>query len=333
MTAHPVSEASAPANSVDAVEDFADFLDDSGELEASEEEEEDEQSDEGEEALDEEAHDESDEQEELPAIEPPVSWGTDAKELFAQLNPALQQQIVEREAQREKFIQTKAQEASEAKRSARIEAESAFAERQRQYANEVEYFASQLAPQRPDPAILQQNPVLFYQLQAEYEQGVAQQQQLQQRAIQAREEARQREEFAAYEQLQADMAVLAQQVPDWADEGKRAAFLTDVTKVGVELGYPQELLAQATAQDVLALKKALDWKSKAAKYDALQKTKMEKVRSAKTLPKVVKPGVAPTRGEINSNRAQRAWEGVKTARSKEAQADAFATFLETSGHI
>lgn len=332
MMAHPNdSEASTPANSADAVEDFADFLD-QGELETPEEEEEDEQSEEGEEALDEEALDESDEQE-IPAIEPPVSWGTDAKELFAQLPPELQQQVSEREAQREKFVQAKAQEASDAKRSARIEAESTFADRQRQYANEVEYFASQLAPQRPDPAILQQDPMLFYQMQAQYEQGVAQQQQLQQRAMQARQEAQQREEFAAYEQLQADMVVLAQQVPDWADEGKRASFLTEVTKIGVEMGYTPELLGQATAQDVLALKRAMEWKADAAKYRALQKTKMEKVRAAKTLPKVVKPGVAPTRGEVSANRSQRAWEGVKTARSKEAQADAFATFLETSGHM
>ena len=334
MSAHPnASEASTPANSGDAVEDFADFLDQSGELEAPEEEEE-EDLEEGEEALEaEESENEGDEQDELPAIEPPVSWGTDAKELFAQLPTELQQQVVEREAQREKFVQAKAQEASEAKRSARIEAESGFADRQRQYAGEIEYFASQFAPQRPDPALVQQNPALFYQLQYEYEQTVAQQQALQQRAVAAREEARQREAFAAQEQLQADMAILAQQVPDWGDEAKRTAFLTDVSKVGVELGYTPELMAEATAQDVLALKKALEWKNKAAKYDALQKGKMEKVRAAKTLPKVVKPGVAPTRGEVNSNRAQRAWEGVKTAKSKEAQASAFADFLETSGHL
>ncbi len=335
MSAHPnVSEASTPAGSGDAVEDFADFLDETGELESSEEEEEDEETSEesGDLSDEDEAQEEGDEQE-TPAIDAPVSWGTEAKELFAQLPPEIQQQVAEREAQREKFVQSKAQEASEAKRSARIEAESSFADRQRQYADEVEYLASQFAPQRPNPALVQENPALFYQLQYEYEQTVAQQQQLQQRAVAAREEARQREQFAAQEQLQADMAILAQQVPDWGDEAKRTAFLTDVSKVGVELGYSQELLAEATAQDVLALKKALEWKSKAAKYDALQKGKMEKVRAAKTLPKVVRPGVAPTRGEVNSNRAQRAWEGVKNARSKEAQADAFADFLETSGQL
>jgi hypothetical protein len=332
MSAHPLNtEASTPANSGDAVEDFADFLDESGELD----EEEEEQPEEGDleaKAEGEEAQDESEEPD-LPAIDPPVSWGTDAKELFAQLPADLQQQISDREAQREKFVQTKAQEASEAKRSAMVEAESALAERQRQYADEIEYFAGQLAPQRPNPALVASNPALFYQLQAEYEQALVQQQELQQRAMSAREEARQRDQFAAHERLQADVAVLAQQIPDWNDVEKRTALLTEVGKIGAELGYSSELMAEATAQDVLALKTAMDWKVKAAKYDALQKGKMDKVRAAKTLPKVVRPGVAPTRSEVTSARSQQSWQNVKQAKSKEAQASAFADYLETSGHL
>jgi hypothetical protein len=332
MSAHPSNtEASTPASSGDAVEDFADFLEESGELD-----EEDEQPEDGdleaEADGEQEAQDESDEPD-LPAIDPPVSWGTDAKELFAQLPAELQQQVADREVQREKFIQAKAQEASEAKRSAMVEAESALAQKQRQYADEIEYFAGQLAPHRPNPALVASNPALFYQLQAEYEQALVQQQELQQRAMTAREEARQREQFAAHEQLQADMAVLAQQIPDWNDTEKRTALLTDVAKIGAELGYSAELMSEATAKDVLALKMAMDWKVKAAKYDALQRGKMDKVRAAKTLPKVVRPGVAPTRGEVTSARSQQSWQNVKQAKSKEAQASAFADYLETSGHL
>ena len=99
------------------------------------------------------------------------------------------------------------------------------------------------------------------------------------------------------------------------------------------MGYSPEALRDVSAQDVLALRKAVEWKAKAAKFDALQKSKMEKVRTAKTLPKVNRPGVAPTRGEIGSNKSQAAWQNVKAARSKDAQANAFADYLETSGHL
>jgi hypothetical protein len=318
------------ASPVDAVEDIANFLD----AEATQPEEEEEELEGGElDAADsEEAQDESDEPG-LPAIDPPVSWGTDAKERFAQLPVELQEFVSEREAQRDKAVQRATTEAAQAKRSASIEAETVFAERQRQYASEVEYLAGQLAPQRPNPALVQSNPALFYQMQAEYEEAIVQQRELQHRAMTARQEAGQREQFAANEQLQADMAVLAEQIPDWNDTEKRTALLTEVGKVGAELGYSSDLMAEATAQDVLALKKAAEWKSKAAKYDALQKGKMDKVRAAKSLPKVVRPGVAPTRGEISSARSQQSWQNVKQATSKETQAAAFADYLETSGHL
>jgi hypothetical protein len=60
---------------------------------------------------------------------------------------------------------------------------------------------------------------------------------------------------------------------------------------------------------------------------------METVRSAKSLPKVSRPGVAPTRGEVSNARAQQSWQNVKSATSKDAQASAFADYLENSGQF
>ena len=337
MMAHPSSGAEAseaPANDGNAVEDFADYLDtldDGVEEEEDTSEEEDEQSepelDEGED--DQEEADEP----EAPAIDPPVSWGQDAKELFAQLPADLQKQVAERETQRERFVQQKAAEAAEAKRTASVEAMNAFAETQRHYATELEQYASLLAPQAPDPLLLQQDPVAFYQLQAQYEQAKVQHQSMVQRSAQAREEAAWREQQAEAAQLQADMAILEQAIPEWSDISKRQELLTDVVRIGADLGYSDEVMRMASAQDIIALKKASEWKAKAARFDALQKTKMEKVRAAKSLPKVVKPGVAPTRGEVNHSKSDRAWQGVKAARTKEQKADAFATYLETSGLV
>jgi len=318
-----------PAETGDAVEDFADFLD-------THEEEKEDSPDEGDtleaEAEGEEAQDEGEEQEE-PAIDPPISWGTDAKELFGQLPSDLQKQVVEREAQRERFVQQKAAETAEATRTAEARALSQFAETQRQYASELEQYASFFAPQPPNPAMASTDPVAFIQLNAQYQAELAQQQQLQQRSYQAQQEAYQRSQQADAAQFQADIAILEQAIPEWSDVAKRQELLTDVTRIGAELGYTQEVMAQASAADVLALRKAAEWKSKASKYDALQKTKMDTVRSAKTLPKVSRPGVAPTRGEVSNARAAQSWQNVKTAKSKDAQSAAFADYLENSGQL
>ena len=333
--AHPATpEASAPpANSGNAVEEFADFLDtipDEDEEDAPEGDDEPLEGDEPE--SDEEAQGEEDEPDE-PAIDPPVSWGTDAKELFAQLTPDLQKQVVEREAQREKFVQGKATEAAEAKRSARIEAQEQLADTQRQYARQLEIYASNYAPQAPDPALIDADPVSYLRQKAAFEHRMAQHQQLMQQADAANHHAAQADQAAEQQRIQAEAAYLAQVLPEWTDDTQRQALLTSISEVGAELGYTAEAMAQVGAQDVLALKRAVEWKAKAQKYDALQKSKMDKVRSAKSLPKAVRPGVAPTRGEVSGTRAQAAWQNVKGARSKEQQADAFATFLETSGHL
>lgn len=333
--AHPsdgVEASDAPTSSGDAVEDFADFLD-ANEIGVEDDEEEDtlEEGDlsEGEEPED--AQDDADEP--VEAIDPPVSWGQDAKELFSQLPVDLQKQVADRETQRERFVQQKAAEASEAKRTASVEAMNAFTETQRQYATELEQYASLLAPQAPDPLLLQHDPVAFYQLQAQYEQAKAQHQNMAQRSVQAREEAAWREQQAEAAQLQADVAILEQAIPEWSDVSKRQELLTDVVRIGADLGYSDDVMRMASAQDIIALRKASEWKAKAAKFDALQKTKMETVRAAKSLPKVVKPGVAPTRGEINVTKSDRAWQGVKQARTKEQQASSFADFLESGGHL
>ena len=329
--AHPEMEASTPTNPGDALEDFADFLEATG---VEDEDEDEELPDEGDEAEPVEGSDpEEDGEQDIPAIDPPVSWGTDAKEQFAQLPVELQTFVSEREAQRDKAVQRATTETAEAKRTALVEAQSVFADQQRQYASEIEFYASRIAPQPPSPELANTDPVRFIQLNAQYQAGMQQHNSMMQQAADARDDAVEREKFVAAQQHQAELAVLAQEIPEWSDEAKRHELLTNVASVGAELGYTPETLAEATAQDVMALRKAVEWKSKALKYDALQRTKMETVRKAKGLPKVVRPGVAPTRGEMSSNRAANAWQNVKAAKSKDAQASAFADFLETSGHI
>jgi hypothetical protein len=62
------------------------------------------------------------------------------------------------------------------------------------------------------------------------------------------------------------------------------------------LGYSPELIAQARASDILAMKTAAEWKVKADRWDRANSKKMEKVRAAKTLPKTTTPGSAKAPG-------------------------------------
>jgi hypothetical protein len=57
------------------------------------------------------------------------------------------------------------------------------------------------------------------------------------------------------------------------------------------IGLSDELIAQARAPDILAMRKAAEWKAKADQLDRLNAKKMEKVRAAKGLPDSATPTV------------------------------------------
>src|SRR3546814_6337407 len=86
---------------------------------------------------------------------------------------------------------------------------------------------------------------------------------------------------------------------------------------------PAELMAQASSTDILALKRASDWKAKAEKYDKLIAKRMEGVRAAKALPRMARPGVKPGKGQQQSasaNRRETALNSFGQTRSGDAAA-------------
>jgi hypothetical protein len=278
-----------------------------------------------------EAEETTDENSEAPEpIAAPVSWDKDAKEAFAQLPRELQATVAEREAQRDKAIQSATTEAANAKRNALAEANAMFADQQRQYAQHLEQLAAQNAPQRPDPALAAQDPGAYVQALAYFEAHNAQHQELMQQAAHAKNEATRREAITRQHEIAKDQEALATALgDDWTDTGKRQALLTSLQEVGATLGYPVELMGQANATDILALKAAAGWKAKADKYDALQSNKMAAVRAAKDAPRVAKPGTSQTRAETSSRSRSAAWDAVKSSRGKNG--DAAATYLESMG--
>ena len=319
MTTGTTADTDFPASSDERVEAFAEFL-------ATQEEEQ--NSSEVPVAEDDEAADLSDaetrdgrHEPSDPAIVPPVSWGQDATELFQQLPPELQEKVAAREAQRERAVQMATTAAAEARRNAAAEANALFADQQRLYAQQLEYLTLQTEPERPDPGLLAVDPQAFYRQQAQYEGQLAQRQAMAQAAAEAQAEAQEREAIAQHYELSQDHAALTQALgEEWTDAARRQAMLTDLEMVGAELGYSMELMGQASATDILALRAAAAWKAKAEKYDALQAGRADALKAARAAPKVAKPGTNPGRAERTARSRDAAWARAKAERSGEAYA-------------
>ena len=270
---------------------------------------------------------------EAPAIEPPNSLTAEEKEKFKALPREAQEFTARRIGELEKGFQAKAQEAAQTRQAVENEARAAIAQIQQQAAQELQQFAAQDMPQRPDPAMLAYDPQGFYTAQAQFESAIAQRTQAQQTAAYYTQQAQQQQMAIEQAQRQQEAVFLQSNFPEWFDPSDGAKHQQELTSIAREMGYPDDLITNARAVDILAMRRAADWKAKAEKYDALNKAKMTNVRAAKDLPKVTKPGVASTQVQNRAAKAEAAWQNVKGAKSKDAQANAFADFLENSGHI
>ena len=218
----------------------------------------------------EEAEDETEveqEADDLPAIDAPVSWDAEAKAKFAELPRELQETVTKREAEREKFVQQKSQEATRARQDAVQSATSELAQIEQSYAQQFEQLAAQLSPQAPDPALLRVNPEAFFAQEADYRATLAQQQQLQQQAQTFAQQAKAREAQAEQAFHAEQHRVIVENFPEYADPTTGPEQQRRLSAVAKELGYPDELIGQARAADILAMRKAAEWK---AGYDQFQ---------------------------------------------------------------
>lgn len=218
-------------------------------------------------------------------IAAPTSWAKDAKDVFANLPREAQEIISKREADREKFIQGKSREAAMTRQTVETEARGALQTIMRNHEQALTQFLPQL-PERPNPALLGTgDPAhrdLYYQQQAQYDYAAAQHAEI----VQQIQQARQHAEAISQQQYNADIAAEHQMLEDnlgteWSDPSERAKLLETLQPIAAELGYSQEVMAQARAADILALRRIADFKAKADKYDQLMKRKMEPVRAAK----------------------------------------------------
>lgn len=275
----------------------------------------------GEEDTDEEAEEGEEEQ---PPVEPPHSWAKEDKELFATLPREAQDVIARREKERDSFVNAKAREAADTRRVVETEARDVIGKMYENHIQQLQVYAAQILPQAPDERLLYTgNPddvTTFHRQQAAYQRAHGQQQELHHQIAQAQAAQHSALEQSQQAQIQADAQRLREELPEWFSEETGPALQRELQAIGAELGYPPELMSEASSSDILALKKAADWKAKAARYDALQGKKMETVRAAKGLPKMAKPGVKPSKRQLNAANSQKAWERVKASNAKDGNA-------------
>lgn len=266
------------------------------------------------------------EADEEPPIAPPVSWTAEEKEAFNGLPRALQETVTRREADRERFVQSKAQEAKQARSQAEREALTVIENVQRQAAERLGQFAAQLAVPEPDPALIAEDPELYAHQLRQHRHYLAQSHQAQQAAAQSQAMADQaRREFI--EQMQQETrATLQEQFPEYLSPEHGPKLREELGAVAIELGFTPEELQQPDARDVLAMRTVATYKAKAAKYDALMAKQMQGVRAAKALPNVSKPGVPAGKGAIENQRYAADRKAMREG-DVDAAARAFARFL------
>jgi hypothetical protein len=231
---------------------------------------------------------------EKPAIDAPASWTPEHKAAFAQLPPDTQQFLAARESERERFIHAKSQETAAARRE--VESASSQIQSFRQYAEMAEEMLNAYQPQRPDYGLIATDPAAYAQKLAEFEAQTDQRNQLAHRSLLARQQAAQFEQLQRQQAVMVDYQKLVAAVPEYADASKRGEMLQSWTPTAEALGYPTDRMSEADSTDLLALRKATEWRTKAEKWDQAQQAKMATVRSAKPSPKVATPGTAQPKG-------------------------------------
>lgn len=320
------AEAPAPRSVDDMAADFEQFVDDDDEELPEDEPEGDE--DGAEEGEDLELEDDEDDEQEAPAIDAPVSLNAEEKAVFSQLPAEAQQAWAASETRRNQQVQEATTKASNAQREAEARAAAADAQAKREYATQLDQFVSHFAPQPPDPRLAEQNPQAYIAQEAQFRAQKAQHDELVQQVRELNQEADTEAQKAFVEQR--DRELMA--IPEIANPETRDAYISRAMEVATLLGYDPGQLAQGMqASDIKALATVADLKEKADKYDKAMSRQMQKVRSAKG--KNLRPNAAP-QGKSRAAQTDQAWQRVKKAGgNKAAREDAFAAYLDASGHL
>jgi hypothetical protein len=255
---------------------------------------------------------EEDDTPEAAAIDPPMSWTKAEKEAFAQLPPAVQQTIADRERQRDLTIRQSQNETAQIRKAsddarkqadelAKFYHESALPALQ----SRMQKFVNAMFPDIKTEADLQalrvQNPGRYLEFEAlarEYAQDQQRQQQFQQQQQQAKR--------ADLEKFRTDeVKLFLQAAPEYADPKRAPALHQEVRELFNSVGIPQEEMDALFGADGDGMISIHDHRAQliirdAARWRMAQKKAKAKVPASAPAPRVQKPGTAQTKGERRS---------------------------------
>lgn len=273
------------------------------------------------------------EADDLPPIDAPSSWTAEEKAKFAELPRDVQETVTRREAEREKFVQSKAQEAAQSRQAAAREAAQLLAQAERDKSEQLARYAQQLAVSPPDARLFAADPQAYAQQLEAFQHYSAQQQQAQREAQEAAQQAEQYEQLVKEQEAQAFRQHLEAELPEFFDETKGPQIKNELTATAKFLGFSDDEIFGATSGQIVALKRISDLKAKADKYDAVMKRQMERVRQGKNPPPISKPGTARNPDQNRKVRAEQAWNAATTAKTRNAREAALTDWAEQSGWL
>lgn len=281
---------------------------------------------EGEPAIDGEAAEEA----QPEPVEMPSSWSNDDQEVWESLPAEAQARIAEREAERDRGLNLKLQEAANVRKDFESKLTEANANRDK-FASAADFVLSLVQPQAPDP--------LQYGLGTEnfdrdaYELARYQYDQQSQIVTQL---AQQREEIAAQQAQEAEEAAkavraeiesawfpkLIADVPDIKDPAKSADTINSIIGFAVENDIPREAFANTNA--ITSAEMRLAWM--AMQWSKEQAAKA-RVKAGNPPPKPasppVRPGTVASKQSIQTRNLRSAQERLAQEGSIEAGADVF----------
>lgn len=271
------------------------------------------------------------EEDELPPIDPPNSLSAEEKEAFKSLPREAQEFTARRIGELEKGFQTKAQEIAQQKQALQHEALQIAEQVKANAAEQLQRYAQMFEVKPPSAELFRQNPEAYAQQLEAFQFYSAQREQAQRDADKARDEQAQIQAAREAHEAQVFRQRLEAELPEALDPVSGQKLLQEIAATAETLGFDPNDISDITA--IKALKVTSEWKTKADKYDALMKRQMERVRSGKNPPPITKPGTARPPEANRKAKADAAWQGAITAKTRNARDEALAAWAETTGWL
>lgn len=235
---------------------------------------------------------------EQPSIEPPTSWTTDEKKLFATLPPDVQSTIARRETERDNATNQRMQQIAEQRKAIQADVERAN-QAQVTYANTLNQLLSMSLPELVEientdwVALAATDRDEFNRRQA-VERTLRQRVNFMQQQQQQVQQAQQQQMFAHHqEHLARQYEVLTEQIPEFREPEKAKALVSNIASTMQTFGFaPEEIGAVADARVVRVMARLAQLEAR----EAARKSAMAK-KGGQPAPRMLPSTAAPSRDD------------------------------------